>query len=114
MKYFFSIHAEMNALIFAKRDLNHCKIYTKYFPCENCLKHILQSGINEIVYEHAFVESKKNNCTHSMNTNDSTEAAARMLLAMSHVTTRNVSTKQDYITEVYGSTEKFLEILKNK
>ena len=59
MKYHFVIHAEMNALIFAKRDLSGSKIYTKYFPCENCLKHILQSGISEIVYEHAFVESKK-------------------------------------------------------
>lgn len=103
MKYHFVIHAEMNAIIFAKRDLTGCKLFTKYFPCENCLKHILQAGITEIVYEHAFVESKKNNAINTMNTSDTTLAVARMLLAMPHVTTHNVLTENDYITDTFWS-----------
>jgi dCMP deaminase len=46
-----SIHAEMNALIFAKADLAGCRIYVTNAPCENCLKHLLQAGIREFVYK---------------------------------------------------------------
>jgi dCMP deaminase len=46
-----SIHAEMNALIFAKIDLTGCKIYVTNAPCENCLKHLLQAGVREFIYK---------------------------------------------------------------
>ena len=48
-----SVHAEMNALIFAKRDLTNCKAYVTHASCENCLKHLLQAGVKEIVYKNA-------------------------------------------------------------
>ena len=51
MKYLTIIHSEMNAILFARRDLAGCKIYTTHFPCENCAKHIIQAGIREIYYE---------------------------------------------------------------
>ncbi|MDR2760786.1 MAG: hypothetical protein LBB09_02980 [Rickettsiales bacterium] len=46
-----TIHAEMNALIFAKRDVEGCKMYVTHASCDNCLKHMLQAGIREIIYE---------------------------------------------------------------
>jgi len=49
-KYHIVIHAEMNAILFAKRDLKDCKLYCTHHPCENCLKHILQTGIWQIYY----------------------------------------------------------------
>lgn len=50
MKYHIVIHAEMNAILFAKRDLTGAKLYCTHHPCENCLKHILQAKIREIYY----------------------------------------------------------------
>lgn len=46
-----SIHAEMNALIFSQRSLKNCKVYVTNAPCDNCLKHLLQAGIKELVYD---------------------------------------------------------------
>jgi dCMP deaminase len=31
-------------------DLHGCRIYTALFPCNECTKAIIQSGINEVVY----------------------------------------------------------------
>ncbi len=50
MKYLLTIHAEMNALIFAERSIRGCKAYVTHGPCDNCLKHLLQAGIIEIIY----------------------------------------------------------------
>ena len=43
MKYALTCHAEMNAIIFARQDLEHCKLFTTHSPCEDCLKYILQA-----------------------------------------------------------------------
>jgi dCMP deaminase len=51
MKYHLIIHAEMNALMFAKQKLNGTKLYCTHAPCDNCLKHILQSGIRYIIFD---------------------------------------------------------------
>jgi dCMP deaminase len=51
MKYHLVIHAEMNALLFAKQKLKGAKLYSIFAPCDNCLKHILQSGIRYIIFE---------------------------------------------------------------
>lgn len=50
-KYGLVIHAEMNAIMFAKRGLREAKIYCTHAPCDNCLKHILQSGIRNILFD---------------------------------------------------------------
>lgn len=50
-KDYLEIHAEMNALIFAKRDLKGATVYVTHASCENCLKHLAQAGIKKIVYE---------------------------------------------------------------
>jgi len=31
-------------------DLRGCKIYTALFPCNECTKAIIQSGIREVIY----------------------------------------------------------------
>lgn len=50
-KYPFVVHAELNAILNAKgRDLSGCKIYVALFPCNECAKAIIQSGISEVVY----------------------------------------------------------------
>jgi dCMP deaminase len=50
-KYPFVVHAEANAILNATTDLNDCTIYTSLFPCHECVKLIIQSGIKEIVYQ---------------------------------------------------------------
>ncbi len=48
-KYDYIIHSEMNSLLFAGQDVRGCTIYVSGFPCRNCFKHIIQSGIKRIV-----------------------------------------------------------------
>jgi dCMP deaminase len=41
----------LNAILnFVGNDLTNCKIYVTLFPCNECAKAIIQSGIKEIVY----------------------------------------------------------------
>lgn len=50
-KYAFSCHAELNAILNSSRsNLRGCSVYTTLFPCNECTKAIIQSGIDEIVY----------------------------------------------------------------
>ncbi len=101
MRYYVSIHAEMNAILFAKRDLTNCSLYSLYAPCENCLKHILQAGIKKIIYKKAFVESKLQGASKSMSTTDTDEAIFRMLSGMPDVECRNINGKT-YLEEIFG------------
>ncbi len=50
LKYQMIIHAEVNAILFAKTDLTASTIYTWPFPpCCRCAAQIIQSGITTIV-----------------------------------------------------------------
>ena len=50
-KYAYVVHAELNAILNAKgKDLTGCSIYVALFPCNECAKAIIQSGIKEVVY----------------------------------------------------------------
>lgn len=50
-KYPFVCHAELNAILNSiSRDLSECTIYVALFPCNECAKAIIQSGIREVVY----------------------------------------------------------------
>ena len=49
-KYFFVCHAELNAILNSTRSLKDCIIYVALFPCHECSKAIIQSGIKEIVF----------------------------------------------------------------
>lgn len=48
MKYLKTLHAEENAILFAKRDLDGCDIYVTHFPCPNCAAKIIQTGIASV------------------------------------------------------------------
>lgn len=50
-KYAYVIHGEMNAILNKNSaSLKDCIIYTTHFPCRECTKVIIQSGIKEIHY----------------------------------------------------------------
>ncbi|MGP1507371.1 MAG: deoxycytidylate deaminase [Sphaerochaeta sp.] len=50
-KYPFVCHAELNAILNSiSRDLRDCTLYVVMFPCNECAKAIIQSGIREVVY----------------------------------------------------------------
>lgn len=44
-----TIHAELNAILFARRDLDGCTIYSTHFPCARCASNIIQVGIKRVV-----------------------------------------------------------------
>lgn len=50
-KYPYVVHAELNAILNSTVRLDGCSIYVSLFPCNECAKAIIQSGISEIVYE---------------------------------------------------------------
>ena len=50
-KYAYVCHAELNAILNSiSADLKGCAIYVALFPCNECTKVIIQSGIAEVVY----------------------------------------------------------------
>ena len=49
-KYPYVVHAEPNAILNATVPLEGSKIYVTLFPCNECAKLIIQSGIKEIIY----------------------------------------------------------------
>ncbi|MDE6223919.1 MAG: dCMP deaminase family protein [Alphaproteobacteria bacterium] len=100
MKYHLVIHAEMNALMFAKRNLEDCILYTLYAPCENCLKHILQAGIKTIIYKNPVVQSKTCNAKNSMSTYDTNEAITRLLQSLPDVICKNIN-GNNYLDEIW-------------
>ena len=50
-KYPYVVHAELNAILNSGgKDLRGASIYVALFPCNECAKAIIQSGIKEVVY----------------------------------------------------------------
>lgn len=50
-KYPYVVHAELNAILNARgKSLLGAKIYVALFPCNECAKAIIQSGIREVIY----------------------------------------------------------------
>ena len=52
-KYPYVCHAELNALLNypgSRKDLHGATIYVDLFPCNECAKAIIQSGIKKVVY----------------------------------------------------------------
>lgn len=50
-KYAYVVHAELNAILNSPRSVTGCTLYVSLFPCNECAKAIIQSGIKRIVYE---------------------------------------------------------------
>ncbi len=50
-KYPYVVHAELNAILNANgKSLIGSKIYVALFPCNECAKAIIQSGVKEVIY----------------------------------------------------------------
>ena len=69
-KYPFVCHAELNAILNRSAgSLQGCSLYVTLFPCNECAKAIIQSGIREIIYyDNKYADS------------DATKASQRMFL----------------------------------
>ena len=51
-KYFYTTHSELNAILnYRGGSLEGATIYVTLFPCNECAKAIIQSGIRRIVYD---------------------------------------------------------------
>mgnify|MGYP004631943765 FL=1 len=86
-KYPFVVHAELNAILNAGgRVLRGARLYVALFPCNECSKAIIQSGISEIVY-----------LSDKYADTDAIRASKRMLDAAG-VRYRRIETKLDAIT----------------
>ena len=106
MKYYFAIHSEMNALIFAHQDLTGCTIYNRVATCENCLKYCLQAGIKRFVYKELRVHSHSTDPQKSMTNIATDEAVIRLLASMPEVKTLNISNGKTYIQDILDSYDK--------
>jgi dCMP deaminase len=65
-----TIHAETNAILFARRDLTGCTIYVSRPPCSQCAAKIIQAGIKVVVARSApkdFVERWQDDLTTASN-----------------------------------------------
>ena len=50
-KYPYVVHAELNAILNANgRDLRGSRLFVALFPCNECAKAIIQSGVKEVIY----------------------------------------------------------------
>ncbi|MBQ1378310.1 MAG: dCMP deaminase family protein [Lachnospiraceae bacterium] len=51
-KYLYVTHSELNAILNYRggRSLEGSKLYVTLFPCNECAKAIIQSGIKEVIY----------------------------------------------------------------
>ena len=86
-KYNFVVHAELNAILNAGgKSLVGSRIFVSLFPCHECAKAIIQSGVKEVVYL-----SDKYNGTESDN------ASKRMLNAANIKLTKIKPTKSQLI-----------------
>lgn len=49
-KYPYVVHAELNAILNSTRNIKNSTIYVTHFPCNECAKAIVQSGVSKVVY----------------------------------------------------------------
>lgn len=50
VKYTYTCHAELNAILNAPMSVRGTRVYVTLFPCNECAKAIIQSGIKEVIY----------------------------------------------------------------
>lgn len=67
-KYAYVVHAELNAVLNSVlTDQSGCRLFVSLFPCNECAKAIIQSGIRHVIY-----------LSDKHSEKDSTKAAKRM------------------------------------
>ena len=91
-KYQFVVHAELNAILNARgKNLSGSVVYVALFPCNECAKAIIQSGIKEVVY-----------LSDKYHDTPSTTASRRMLLAAGVKLTKLKTTKASLVLSFNG------------
>ena len=66
-KYPYVVHAEPNAILNSTTTLKGATMYVTLFPCNECAKLIIQSGIKHIVYlEDKYHDSLSNQASRKM------------------------------------------------
>lgn len=58
-KYFYVTHAELNAILNARQSVEDCTLYVTLFPCNECAKAIIQSGIKKVIYMRIKADTKE-------------------------------------------------------
>lgn len=87
-KYPYVCHAELNAVINSNSfNLHNCRIYVGLFPCNECTKVIIQSGIKEIIY-----------LSDKYRDSDEVIASRKMLDKSPHITYRQYKPSFETIT----------------
>ncbi|KAJ6410407.1 hypothetical protein OIU84_007202 [Salix udensis] len=87
-KYPYVCHAEVNAIL----NTNHAsaagqRLYVTMFPCNECAKIIIQSGVSEVIY---FIEK-------NLNSSDIAYIASHKLLSMAGIKVRKHQPRMDQI-----------------
>ncbi|CAM9363077.1 unnamed protein product, partial [Heterosigma akashiwo] len=91
-KYPYVCHAELNAILNKNSaDVKGCAIYVALFPCNECAKLIIQSGIREVIY----MSDKYHNEPFMI--------ASRRLLQLAGVATRQYTPQREKITIDFSS-----------
>lgn len=49
-KYPYVVHAEVNAILYARQDCSGFELYSTLFPCNECAKLIIQAGIKKVYF----------------------------------------------------------------
>ena len=81
-KYAYVCHAELNAILNSGCDLTGCSLYVTLFPCNECAKAIIQSGITTIYY----LEDK--------NFESDSELASKIMLEAVGIKLKKISVKE--------------------
>lgn len=89
-KYAYVVHAELNAILNSKWPVSGCTIYVSLFPCNECAKAIIQSGIRRIVYE----SDKYGNSETTIASKKMLAAAGVEMVQLAHIVSLSV-VKQD-------------------
>jgi dCMP deaminase len=90
-KYAYVVHAELNAILNATSRLDGCTMYVSLFPCNECAKAIIQSGIKTLVYE----SDKYAQTPSVIASKRMLQAAGVSLLPLNHQVSITLSQKSD-------------------
>lgn len=89
-KYPFVVHAELNAILNSIQNLKGCTIYVSLFPCNECAKAIIQSGITRVIYEEDKYDGTQANLASKRMFHD----AGVELVLMDHIVKVSVDVEQ--------------------
>ncbi len=89
-KYPYVVHAELNAILNSTNtNLHGCKLYVTLFPCNECCKAIIQSGIKTVYYlSDKYATSKET-------------LASKKMFALAGIKTEQLKTRIDSLTINY-------------